>query len=63
MRPGSLFSTYGGDYDYKYWLFCDTPEEEEFVFKFVHSVDEETIEEGDGMPLSYPKQVVRALHI
>ena len=62
LNPRSLFAIYGEDYDYKYWLFCDTPEEEEFVFKFVHSVDEETIEEGDGMPLGYLKQVVWALH-
>ena len=30
-NPGSLFANYGGDDDYKYWLFCDTPDDEEFV--------------------------------
>ena len=38
------------------------PQMMEFVFKFVHSVDEETIEDGEGMPLSYLKQVAWALH-
>jgi hypothetical protein len=59
-NPGSLFANYGGDDDYKYWLFCDTPDDEEFVSekeekKGIHSVDKETIEDGEGMPLSYLK--------
>lgn len=61
-RKDLHFAVYGSDYDYKYWLFCDDPDDEEYKLKFVHSVYENAWEDGVGMPLSYLEQVVLALH-
>ena len=62
LEPGSIFAIYGGDYDYKYWLFYDDQADEEHAFKYVHSVSDYAIRDGEGMPLSYLRQVVWALH-
>ena len=62
LEPESIFAIYGGDYDYKYWLFYDDQADEEHAFKYVHSVSDYAIRDGEGMPLSYLRQVVWALH-
>ena len=65
MRTGGAggnFAVYGGDYDYKYWLFYEYPADEEHAFKYVHSVYQYAIEDGTGMTLDYLQKVVWALH-
>ena len=62
LEPGAIFAIYGGDYDFKYWLFYDDLADEEHAFKYVHSVSDYSIRDGEGMPLSYLRQVVWALH-
>jgi len=62
LEPESIFAIYGGDYDFKYWLFYDDLAAEEHAFKYVHSVSDYAIRDGEGMPISYLRQVVWALH-
>ena len=62
IKPGAIFAIYGGDYDLKYWLFYDDLSDEEHAFKYVHSVSDYAIIDGEGMPFSYLRQVVWALH-